>query len=129
MIKTPFDPDAFGRRIAREIYTKPLTHRQAERLKAARLAALSHAGVHAHAGVLADMGGWLHRHLMDAQHMRRTAAFVLLFGIAVAAWWQMQPDVGSDDDVDAMLLADDLPPDAYLSDQLDKLTERQQQGS
>jgi hypothetical protein len=123
MTRSPFDPDDFGRRIARDIDAKPLTHRQAERLKAARQAALAHARVHAHAGVLAGAGEWLQRHLLDAQHARRTAAFVLLFGIAVAAWWQMQPDVGPDDEVDAMLLADDLPPDAYLSDQIDRLTQ------
>ena len=121
MNKPQFDADAFGRRIAREIEAKPLSLRQQEKLKAARMAALSRAHVHAPAGVMAGVGEWVHRQLLDAQHARRNVAFLMLFGIAVAAWWQMQPDVSSDDAVDAMLLADELPPDAYLSVQAEHL--------
>lgn len=128
--KQNFDQDAFGRFVAGQIKDKPLTLRQSEKLKAARMKAVAHAHAHAHASVLAGVGEWLHRHLLDAQHARRTMAFVMLFGIAVAAWWQLQPDAGNgtgDDEVDAMLLADDLPPDAYLmSDQITKLTATQQ---
>lgn len=124
MSKQKFDQEAFGRFVAGEIKDKPLTLRQREKLRSARTNALAHARAHAHAGVLAGIGEWLHKQFSDAQHARRTMAFIMLFGIAVAAWWQLQPDVGSDDEVDAMLLADDLPPDAYLNtDQIAKLTQ------
>jgi hypothetical protein len=123
MSKQVFDQDAFGREIASRIDEQPLTYRQSERLRAAREAALAHAHARAHASAFAGVGGWFQRQFFELQHARRNLAFMMLFGIAVAAWWQLQPDVGTDDEVDAMLLADELPPDAYLSDQVERLTQ------
>ncbi|WP_374347839.1 DUF3619 family protein [Chitinimonas sp.] len=121
MIKHPNDHNTFGKKIASLIDEQPLSYRQAERLRAARQLAMERSRVQI--GALALAGDWLQRQFVGAQHMRRNLAFVLLFGIAIAAWWQLQPDFGPEDEVDAMLLADELPPDAYLSEQADRLTQ------
>jgi hypothetical protein len=127
--KDGFNAEAFARKVGRELAEAPLTKRQTERLANARAKAME---AHAHArvpvGVLAGIGDWLHRHHVEAWHMRRAAAFSFLLLLAAGLWWQNQPaPVGNaaEEEVDAMLLSDELPPDAYLSDQVDNLTSQQ----
>jgi hypothetical protein len=100
-----------------------------ERLANARAKAVeAHAHAHVPVGVLAGIGDWLHRHHVEAWHMRRAAAFSFLLLVAAGLWWHNQPATmvnSGEEEVDAMLLSDELPPDAYLSDQVDNLTSQQ----
>jgi len=123
MSKTRITTDEFGRQIGRQIKDAPLTLRQLERLKAARMRAVeAHAHVRAPVGVLAGVGDWFHRHHIEAYQMRRAFACAMLLAIAAVSYWHSLPET-PDDDVDAMLLADELPPDAYLSDAADRIAQ------
>ncbi|QNM96332.1 DUF3619 family protein [Chitinimonas koreensis] len=108
--------EAQGRRAGRALLDRPLTHRQAERLRLARERALARAGH----GTLALPGGRLVRHGHPSLRWSGLAGLALLL-LALTVWWQYDREAQLGDSLDAVLLADELPPDAWLSDQLDGL--------
>ena len=115
----------FGRKICREMDAglSRLDGRVLDRLDAARRAALAASGRPAKRTVtgLALVGGWLTGH--DSAHVRHVISGLALLACLGGAYVWFTNDA-ADDDVDAILLADELPPQAYLDHQFDKWLNR-----
>lgn len=89
----------------------------AERLRAARERALQHQAVTIGAiGVVGAGGTALQLGGDDARHPFRTlfAILALLFGVSLAYYWNGFDQTNENEEIDSALLADDLPPNAYL---------------
>ena len=117
----------FGRRISNELNAglARLNGKVGSRLELARREALAAMGGPAKRSVttLAVAGGWLGR--LDGGHLRHLASgLALLACLGGAYFWLTNASDVSDDDVDAILLADDLPPQAYVDHQFDKWLNR-----
>lgn len=100
------DLDQFGRRVVDHLDAAPLTPYQTERLRRARLAALAAAHAPAPSKPAAE------------PRRRWALGFVLALIVGTAVFWTGGESDHPDDEIDAMLLADELPPDVYLDDQL-----------
>jgi len=99
-----------------------LDRQNLERLAQARHAALAvyASPLQRRAGVLAGGVGHVHD---ERSHARQwVSLMVLLLGLLGTYFWLDHDAV--DDDVDAILLADDLPLQAYVDHQFDKWLER-----
>ncbi len=102
-----------------------LDARVAARLGHARQAALArypHAVARRVTG-LSLVDGWLERHDWHPSSLSMlTSGLVLLMGLAGAIYWYnlYQPD----DDIDAVLLADELPLQAYVDNRFEQWLER-----
>jgi hypothetical protein len=109
--------EQFARRICHVLDrgTETLNHDIAERLRAAREQAL-----HRHAAVLApaivSAGGTAVLGGDHERHPLRTllAIFALLLGVALSYYWNGFSQANENEAIDSALLADDLPPTAYL---------------
>lgn len=88
-----------------------------ERLRAARERALAHQHVLASESQIVGAGGTalLHGH-EDEQHPIRMlfAILALLLGFSLAYYWNGFSQADENEAIDSALLADDLPPNAYL---------------
>lgn len=118
----------FGRKISGELNAglARLDGKVVSRLELARREALAAMGGPAKRRVtgFALVGGWLGR-LDEGGHLRHLASGLALLACLGGAYvWLNNPNDTSDDDVDAILLADDLPPQAYVDHQFDKWLNR-----
>lgn len=118
----PNDNEAFARRVTAALDEIPLSPKQVERLRSARVAALeqARAPVTVPHSIVAGPVHWL----QERQHHRQVTWWLVgaaaVVCLAVTVYWHSQPDQW-DDDVDVQLLAGDLPPDAYLDEKIDVL--------
>jgi len=90
----------------------------AERLRAARERALAQRAVAAESVAIVGAGGAAALHFggEDERHPLRTliAILALLLGVAFSYYWNAYQQASENEVIDSALLADDLPPDAYL---------------
>lgn len=88
----------------------------AERLRAARWRAVERQPIHAHASELSIVGagGTAVRHGDGHPFRTLIALLALVLGMGVAYYWNGFDQAGINEEVDIALLADDLPPKAYL---------------
>lgn len=109
-----------ARKLASMLDELPLSTKQQERLRLARFAALekARAPVAIRQSRLAGVWHWVQDHSHERTIWLLAAAAAVCLGVAV--YWQSAPDAW-DDEVDVMLLAGELPPDAYLDDKIDSL--------
>ncbi len=86
----------------------------ARRLEAARMLALSRQKQRA--PQLATAGGHGHFHVgSDSSHAKQALAILaLLVGMYLSFYWQSHQYISNLEEVDSALLADDLPPEAFL---------------
>ncbi|WP_131111944.1 DUF3619 family protein [Sulfuricystis thermophila] len=110
--------ELFARQVCRVLDrgTLNLDHEIVERLRAARERALQHQRVLVHKTVLVGADGTA---LMDGdeeRHPLRTwlAMLALLLGVSLAYVWNGYTAATENEEIDSALLADDLPPHAYL---------------
>lgn len=116
-------PDSpFVRHLVAQLDDAPLTSAQADRLRKIRVAALekARAPVAVRHGVLAGAVQWLQQLGHDRHRGLMAAVGAVAIFVAVGIYWQSLPEPW-DADEDIQLLAGDLPPDAYLSDQIDSI--------
>jgi hypothetical protein len=90
----------------------------AERLRAARERALQHQAVTAESLTIVGAGGtaaWRGGHDPDSHPFRTLFAILaLLLGVSLAYYWNGFNQASENEEIDSALLADDLPPGAYL---------------
>lgn len=89
----------------------------AERLRAARERALQHQPVAIASIAIVGAGGTaVHLGHNDDKHPLRTlfAILALLLGVTLAYYWNGLDQAAENEEIDSALLADDLPPNAYL---------------
>ncbi|MDK2126322.1 DUF3619 family protein [Parachitinimonas caeni] len=114
----------FGKRLAGHLSeaAEQLSAAQKEKLGMARLRALERARMRAPqpVGALAGVGVGLGRQLRDSHKLWRVGLIALAIGAAIAFSLQFN-DVQTDDDIDTLLLSDELPPDAYISERFDTI--------
>lgn len=109
----------FARQVCRslELGTRELDPTITERLRAARERALAHRLI-AVSPVIATAGGGAVMHLggEDKQHPVRTflAILALLLGVLFAYYWNAFEQASENEEIDSALLAEELPPNAYL---------------
>ncbi|MFC4160190.1 DUF3619 family protein [Chitinimonas lacunae] len=101
--------DQFSRRLTQCLDDTPLTPYQALRLQRAREAALAAAQAP--------------RPLRQEPRRRWALGFMLALVLGSALFWAGREADHLDDEIDTMLLADELPPDVYLDDQLIELVQ------
>lgn len=96
--------------------TQNLDHEIAERLRAARERALQHQRVAIHETTVASADGAVLLGSGEERHPLRTALamLALLLGVALAYVWNGYNQASENEAIDSALLADDLPPHAYL---------------
>jgi hypothetical protein len=107
----------FSRKICQSLDQAPLSPRAAHRLASARENALAAANFQAE-GVLAMAGqrvGSFWRH----HHGASLAILMLLAALLLAGGWQWQRQRSAEMAIDAQLLADELPIEAFLTDRFD----------
>lgn len=80
-------------------------HALAHQRQEVRVAGLAMSGHHGFGG---------HAWFDDVRFRQLAAVVLLLLGIFFAVYWQGQQYVRDIEDVDSALLADDIPPDAFL---------------
>ena len=88
----------------------------AERLRAARERALQRQAVPAPAYEIVGAGGTVRLGQGDGAHPFRTllAILALLIGVSMVYVWNGFAQADENEEIDSALLADDLPPNAYL---------------
>jgi hypothetical protein len=114
--------EQFARQICRVLDggTLELDSGVAERLRAARERALQRRSVPVEAFAIVGSGGTAQAHIGhgdgNTSHPVRTllALLALLFGVGLAYYWNGFHQASENEEVDSALLADDLPPNAYL---------------
>lgn len=85
------------------------------RLEAARHLALSRQKQTAPEMVLANGGSWSVSTPSHLPYMKQVMAIAaLLLGMWISFYWQSTQYVGALEEVDSALLADDLPPEAFM---------------
>jgi hypothetical protein len=115
--------ELFARRICRVLdeETEVLDPSVIERLRAARERALTRQPIEAHenqivgAGGTARLGRFGH-HGDERGHPWRTllAILMLVIGMSIAYYWNSFAQADENEQIDSALLADELPPKAYL---------------
>ena len=107
----------FARQICRVLDqgTRTLDASIAERLRAARERALLRQPVAVEAFAIVGAGGTAHLG-GDTFHPLRTllALLALILGVSVTYYWNGFSSASENEEIDSALLADDLPPNAYL---------------
>lgn len=110
--------EQFARQVCRvlERDTEELDHAIAERLRAARERALQHQHVAALSPAIVGAGGTALLNGDEAKHPLRTALAILalLLGVSLSYYWNGFSQANENEAIDSALLADDLPPNAYL---------------
>lgn len=110
--------EQFARQICRVLDrgTEELDHVIAERLRAARERALQHQHVGAISPAIVGAGGTALLGGDDEKHPLRTALAILalLLGVSLSYYWNGFSQASENEAIDSALLADDLPPNAYL---------------
>lgn len=115
--------ELFARRICRVLDegTQELGPSVTERLRAARERALVRQPVEAHEHQIVGAGGAarlgrLGHHGDEHGHPWRTllAILMLVIGMSVAYYWNSFAQADENEQIDSALLADELPPKAYL---------------
>lgn len=110
--------EQFARQVCRVLDrgTEELDHGIAERLRAARERALQNQHVAALSPAIVGAGGTALLSGADAKHPLRTPLLILaiVLGMAVSYYWNGFDQVDQNETIDSALLADDLPPKAYL---------------
>lgn len=109
----------FSRNICRALDrgTQELDPSIAERLRAARERALVHQVVAVETVAILGAGGSaIQLGSDDERHPIRTvlAILALLLGVCIAYYWNGFDQALENEEIDSALLADDLPPNAYL---------------
>ena len=96
--------------------TDSLDRTIAERLRAAREQALHHQHVAVLAPAIVSSGGTALLGNDDEKHPLRTllAILALLLGVAFSYYWNGFSKANENEAIDSALLADELPPTAYL---------------
>lgn len=97
--------------------TQELDPTVVERLRAARERALQHQPIAVESLAIVSPGGTaLHWGERDERHPVRTALSILalLLGVTLAYYWNAFDQATENEEIDSALLADDLPPNAYL---------------
>lgn len=96
--------------------TEDLDHGIAERLRAARERALQHQHVAVLNPAIVGAGGTALLGSDDEKHPLRTALAILalLMGVSLSYYWNGFSQASENEAIDSALLADDLPPNAYL---------------
>ncbi|GLR13913.1 hypothetical protein GCM10007907_27030 [Chitinimonas prasina] len=119
MSKSQWEEDTFGKAAASQLAAQPLSLRQQQRLAQARQVALAlqQAGSR---GWRLGLVRWLGLHPVASRRAGQAAWLALCLGVGLF-WWQ-QGNAGSiDDDIDAQLLADEVPMEVWLSDSVEHL--------
>jgi hypothetical protein len=110
--------EQFARQICRALNqgTHDLDHSVTERLRAGRERALRQQTVTAEAFEIVGAGGTAARFGGNDNHPLRTmfAILALLLGVSLAYYWNGFTQANENVEIDSALLADDLPPNAYL---------------
>jgi len=110
--------ERFARRLCRVLdrSTDDLAPDIVERLRASRCRAVAAQAVPAHAPLRVKVGADGTAAVGGIPHPLRTlfAICALLFGIALAYYWNAFEQVEAAQEIDLALLADELPPKAYL---------------
>lgn len=110
--------DRFAQQLCRALDqgTRELDSSIAERLRAARERALQRHPIPVESTSIVDAGGTLHLGGDDTRHPFRTllAILALLIGVSIAYYWNGLDQAAENEEIDSALLADDLPPNAYL---------------
>lgn len=110
--------ELFARQVCRVLDrgAQNLDHEIVERLRAARERALQHQRVLVHQTALVGAGGTALMGDHDERHPLRTllAMLALLVGVTLAYVWNGFNQATDNEAIDSALLADDLPPHAYL---------------
>lgn len=110
--------EQFARQICHvlELSTENLDHAIAERLRAARERALQHQLVTLASPAIVGTGGTALLGSDEAKHPLRTALAILalLLGVSLSYYWNGFSQANENEAIDSALLADDLPPNAYL---------------
>jgi hypothetical protein len=110
--------EQFARQVCRvlERSTENLDHAIAERLRAARERALQRQHVAALSPAIVGAGGAALLNGDEAKHPLRTALamLALLLGVSLTYYWNGFSQARENEAIDSALLADDLPPNAYL---------------
>lgn len=110
--------EQFARQICRVLDrgTEELDHGIAERLRAARERALQHPHVATLSPAIVGAGGTALLGGDDEKHPLRTALAILtlLLGVSLSYYWNGFSQASENEAIDSALLADDLPPNAYL---------------
>ncbi|MFN3884055.1 MAG: DUF3619 family protein [Rhodocyclaceae bacterium] len=110
--------ELFARQICRILDhgTQNLDHETVERLRAARERALQHQRVAIHEPTVVGADGTALLGGGEERHPLRTvlAMLALLLGVSLAYVWNGYHQATENEAIDSALLADDLPPHAYL---------------
>lgn len=110
--------EQFARQICRVLDrgTEELDHGIAEHLRAARERALQHQHVAMFSPAIVGAGGTALLGRDEEKHPLRTALAImaLLLGVALSYYWNGFSQASENEAIDSALLADDLPPNAYL---------------
>lgn len=110
--------EQFARRICRVLDrgTAELDHGITERLRATRERALQHQHAAAVSTAIVGAGGTALLGGDDEKHPLRTALAILalLLGVGLSYYWNGFTQADENEAIDSALLADDLPPNAYL---------------
>lgn len=112
------EEDQFARQLCRVLDqgTLSIDHSVAERLRAARERVLQRQLVVVTAPVIVGAGGTALLAGKDESHPLQTALAILalLLGVSFTYYWNGFSQASEDEVIDSALLADDLPPNAYL---------------
>jgi hypothetical protein len=110
--------EQFARQICRVLDrgTKELDHGITERLRATRERAMQHQHGAALSPAIVGAGGTALLGGDNEKHPLRTLLLILaiIIGMAVSYYWNSFEQVDQNETIDSALLADDLPPKAYL---------------
>jgi hypothetical protein len=110
--------EQFARQICRVLDrgTAELDHGITERLRAARERALQRQPVAILSPAIVGAGGTALLGTDDERHPLRTmlAILALLLGVSLSYYWNGFNQASENEVIDSALLADDLPPNAYL---------------
>jgi hypothetical protein len=112
--------ELFAQQICRtlDMGTRGIDPNIAERLRAARERALQHQAIAVESLAIVGAGGtaaWLGSHDPESHPLRTLFAILaLLLGFSLAYYWNGFDQASENEEIDSALLADDLPPDAYL---------------
>jgi hypothetical protein len=110
--------ERFARQLCRVLDqgTRDLDHSITERLRAGRERALQQQVATAEAFAIVGAGGTAVSFSGGDRHPLRTmfAILALLLGVSLAYYWNGFTQANENVEIDSALLADDLPPNAYL---------------
>ncbi|MDN3575797.1 DUF3619 family protein [Chitinimonas viridis] len=119
MSKSQWEEDTFGKAAASQLAAQPLSLRQQHRLAQARQVALARQQSGSRGWCL-GMVRWQGLHPVASRRASQAAWLALCLGVGLF-WWQQGNAGLIDDDIDAQLLADEVPMEVWLSDSVEHL--------